>query len=164
MQQVIVKSEGAAMHAASLRDPNSAMSFPVRSVIEGGLAIPAVRYIEALSMREPLLRSFCENVMRDCDILAMPVSVSTAPVHASQDSLQSEAIDRAFSQLATMTRFANYLGVPALSVPAGVDADGLPGAIQLVARPFEESAIMRLAATFERLRGPIDYPLQQSLD
>ena len=159
MQQVIVKSEGAAMHEASLRDPASAMSFPVRSVIEGGLEIPAVRYVEALSLRETLLRDFCETVMKDCDVLAMPVSMPTAPIYAPQGELESEAIDRAFSQMATMTRFANYLGIPALSVPTGVEVNGLPGAIQFVGRPFEESVILNVAALFEELRGPIDYPL-----
>ena len=163
MQQIIVKSEGAAMHETSLRNPDSAMSYPVRSVIEGGLEIPAIRYIEALSLREPLLRDFCESIFSDCDVLAMPVSMPAAPVYAPQNELQSEAIDRAFSQLATMTRFANYLGIPALSIPTGIDENGLPGAIQFIGRPFDESAILRVATSFEQLRGPIDYPLQQSL-
>jgi len=158
LQQVVVKSEGAAMHGRALRDNDPRMSHAVRSVIEGGLEIPAVRYIEALSMRGSLLQSFATNVMGEIDVLAMPVSVPTAPLFEPQNDLQANLIDEEFSRMATMTRFANYLGVPAISLPTGVDTRGMPTAIQLVGRPFEESLLLQTAAHYESLRGAINYP------
>jgi aspartyl-tRNA(Asn)/glutamyl-tRNA(Gln) amidotransferase subunit A len=158
LQQVLVKSEGAAMHERALRNNDPCMSHAVRSVIEGGLEIPAVRYIEALSLRPQLLQSFIEEVMGEIDLLIMPVSLPVAPAFISTDALQAREVDRAFSQVATMTRFANYLGLPAISIPSGCDSNGLPTAIQLVARPFEESLLLSTAAHFESLCPALHYP------
>ena len=162
MQQVLVKSEGAAMHGRALRNGDPKLSYAVRSVIEGGLDIPAVRYIEALSLRPGLVQSFIETVLGEADLLLMPVSLPSAPPFSPQDELEARDIDLAFSQMATMTRFANYLGLPAISIPSGCDSNGLPTAIQLVGRPFEESLLLSTAAHFESLHSPMTYPEQNS--
>ena len=158
LQQVLVKSEGAAMHEQALRNNDPGMSHAVRSVIEGGLDILAVRYIEALSLRPQMLQTFLEEVMGEVDLLLMPVSLPVAPAFVSTDALQAREVDRAFSQIATMTRFANYLGLPAISIPSGCDSNGLPTAIQLVARPFAESLLLSTAAHFESLCPTLHYP------
>ncbi len=46
----------------------------------------------------------------------------------------------------------NVAGWPAMTVPTGVGADGLPRAVQLVTRPGGEATLLGLAATLERLR------------
>ena len=53
-----------------------------------------------------------------------------------------------------LTRFStpgNLLGVPALSVPAGYDANGLPIGVQLIAGPWEEGRLLRVARAVERV-------------
>ena len=47
----------------------------------------------------------------------------------------------------------NFTGQPALSLPMGFDADGLPLSVQLVARPDDEATILALAAQLEGMRG-----------
>ena len=50
-------------------------------------------------------------------------------------------------------------GLPAIVVPVGVHpADGLPLAIEMLGRPFSEPALIRLAAAYERARGPRPLP------
>jgi aspartyl-tRNA(Asn)/glutamyl-tRNA(Gln) amidotransferase subunit A len=44
----------------------------------------------------------------------------------------------------------NLTGNPAISLPCGFDAAGMPLAIQLIARPGEDAALLRAAAAFER--------------
>jgi aspartyl-tRNA(Asn)/glutamyl-tRNA(Gln) amidotransferase subunit A len=51
------------------------------------------------------------------------------------------------------TRPINYLGLPALSVPAGFTGDGLPFGAQLVGRPFDEATLFRAGAAFEHETG-----------
>jgi amidase len=46
----------------------------------------------------------------------------------------------------------NFTGQPAASVPAGFDADGIPTAVQLVARPDDEATLFALAAQLEQAR------------
>lgn len=50
----------------------------------------------------------------------------------------------------------NVTGQPAMSVPAGLTEDGLPLAVQLVARPGEEALLLALAAQLERVTGFAD--------
>ena len=46
----------------------------------------------------------------------------------------------------------NLTGNPAVSLPCGIDADGMPVAIQLIARPGADAELLRVAAAFERER------------
>jgi amidase len=53
----------------------------------------------------------------------------------------------------------NYVGNPAMSVPMGFTADGLPLAVQIVGRPNDEAALLSLAAQLEAERGwPAERP------
>lgn len=49
------------------------------------------------------------------------------------------------------TMFANYFGVPAISVPCGVDSRGLPVGLQIVGKPRDEGTVLRLAREFDIL-------------
>jgi len=46
----------------------------------------------------------------------------------------------------------NYSGQPAISVPAGWTASGLPVGLQIIGRRLEDALVLRAAATFEQLR------------
>ena len=48
------------------------------------------------------------------------------------------------------TSAANLLGLCAISQPAGFTHDGLPIGLQLIARPFEEARLLRLALAYEQ--------------
>jgi aspartyl-tRNA(Asn)/glutamyl-tRNA(Gln) amidotransferase subunit A len=47
----------------------------------------------------------------------------------------------------------NVTGNPAMSMPAGFSASGLPLSVQIVGRPFDEPMVLRIGATLERLLG-----------
>ena len=49
-------------------------------------------------------------------------------------------------------------GLPAIVVPAGLHPDGLPLAIEILGRPFSEATLIRIAAVYERARGPREVP------
>jgi aspartyl-tRNA(Asn)/glutamyl-tRNA(Gln) amidotransferase subunit A len=48
---------------------------------------------------------------------------------------------------------ASLVGVPAVAVPSGLDAQGLPLSLQIMGRPFEEATVFRAARAFERQVG-----------
>jgi aspartyl-tRNA(Asn)/glutamyl-tRNA(Gln) amidotransferase subunit A len=55
-----------------------------------------------------------------------------------------------FMALSANTRPFNYLGLPAISIPCGFDANGLPIGLQLAGRPFAEARLLRLADAYQR--------------
>jgi aspartyl-tRNA(Asn)/glutamyl-tRNA(Gln) amidotransferase subunit A len=72
------------------------------------------------------------------------------PTIAETDVGGSPALGAMLYAMTRNTRPINYLGLPALSVPAGFTANGLPFGVQLVGRPFDERLLFRLGRAFER--------------
>ena len=62
-------------------------------------------------------------------------------------------IDEATSPLSRLTRTANYIDLPAISVPCGLSGDGLPVGLQILGRPREEATVVAVGAAFERISG-----------
>lgn len=80
------------------------------------------------------------------DALVYPVKSLGAPLVGSSDDGER---DNPTSAIA---------GLPAVVLPAGLDPDGLPIALELMGRPFTESRLLQLAAAYERVRGPRPTP------
>ena len=78
---------------------------------------------------------------REVDALVLPTTNGSIPTVK-----QAEGNPLALS--AENTMFANYFGLPAISVPSGFDAKGLPLALQIVGRPWEDGTVLELANTF----------------
>lgn len=82
-----------------------------------------------------------------CDLFLLPVTRSVAP------RLEDLAVK--MGAASDFTRLANYLDLAALSLPIGLAAEGLPVALQIMARPGAEPELFHLASTLERkLRQP----------
>ncbi len=77
----------------------------------------------------------------DVDVLVLPTMNSTVPT-VKQAQANPVALP------AENTLFANYFGLPAISVPSGFDAQGLPLGLQIVGRPWEDGTVLELAHTF----------------
>ena len=150
LSRALVYSEAAAAHAHWLRTRAADYSPQVRARIATGIAIPAPIYLEALQMRTGLLRTFVEGVYAHCDVLATPTLALPVPTLAATDVGGDPSMWRVIASLVRCTAPFNYLGVPALSVPVGPTASGLPAALQLVGRPFAESTLLRVAAAYQR--------------
>jgi amidase len=54
--------------------------------------------------------------------------------------------------------YISVLGHPAISVPCGITADGLPVGLQIVARAGDDWGLLQMAAAFEAARGPFAAP------
>ena len=48
---------------------------------------------------------------------------------------------------------ANLAGLPGMSVPAGLDAEGLPLGLQLIGRAFDEETVLRAGRVIEHAAG-----------
>ena len=64
-----------------------------------------------------------------------------------------DTVDETTSPLSRLTRAANYLDLPAITVPCGLTAEGLPAGLQIMGRPRDEAGVVALGAAFERVSG-----------
>ncbi len=103
-------------------------------------------YLKAMKVRTLIRRDF-EAAFEDCDVLAMPVS----PTTAFEVGARSEPLAMYLSDILTIS--ANLAGLPAISLPCGLDSGGLPVGLQMVAPPLAEQTMLRAAAAYEALSG-----------
>ena len=73
LAQIVLRSEAAAVHEEWLRTRPEEYSVYVRSELQNGLLIPAVRYLEAQRLRESVLAEICESVFEKVDVLHAPI-------------------------------------------------------------------------------------------
>lgn len=146
-----LSAEAATIHRKWLRDRPEDYGALVRRRIEFGLYQPATRYIEALTLRDGIVRDYCNAAFADCDVLLTPTAPITAPLLSDVDVGDSEKMPALVLLLSRCTRPISYLGLPAISVPCGFDSAGLPIAFQLIGRPFSEPTLCRLGHAYQQL-------------
>jgi aspartyl-tRNA(Asn)/glutamyl-tRNA(Gln) amidotransferase subunit A len=101
-------------------------------------------YLKAQQVRTLILRDY-DEAFKAVDVVAMPTS-PTPPFkigEKTEDPLAMYLAD-------VFTVSANLAGLPAISVPCGFTASRLPIGLQLTGRPFDESALLRIADAYER--------------
>ena len=150
LSHVVGRAESAAVHAVILRERPQELGSVVRSRLELGVGIPAVEYLQALRLRARLTREFVADVFSRVDVLLTPVIPEPPPRLAEVTAGDDAAVVERMGRFSRFTRPFNGLGLPALSVPAGVSRAGLPLAIQLVARPFDEATLLRVGHGYEQ--------------
>jgi aspartyl-tRNA(Asn)/glutamyl-tRNA(Gln) amidotransferase subunit A len=157
LSRAVVYAEATALHGQALRQVGARYTPQVRLRASTGLGIPAPLYLEALQWRLPVLRQFVEQVFSRCDVLQTPTIPIPVPRRDETDVGAGPALWELLAQLVRCTAPFNYLGLPAISVPAGLDSRGLPIGAQYVARPFAEAMLLRVAAVQQR-EAPLPLP------
>lgn len=142
--------EAAAIHRDLMTTRPADYSRNLFERTEPGFHIPAVRYLEALSLRPKILAEFSAATLAHCDALFVPAIGPVLPTRAETDTEAGVPLAFAHNRLIRCTRPFNYLGLPALSVPCGFTAGTLPAGFQLAGRPFDEITLFRLGHAFQQ--------------
>jgi aspartyl-tRNA(Asn)/glutamyl-tRNA(Gln) amidotransferase subunit A len=153
LSRAVVYAEATGLHAPMLRASADDYSAQVRLRASTGLGIAAPVYWAALRLRLPILEQFVRQVFGQCEALFTPTIPIRVPRRDATDVGAGQALWPILSQLVRCTAPFNYLGVPAITVPAGWDESGLPVGAQFVARPFAEPVLLRLAAASQACGG-----------
>lgn len=148
---LVLSVEAATLHRSWLTSRPHDYADQVRARIEPGLFYPATRYVEALALRGPLAREWIETVIGDADCALLPAIPIPVPTIAETTTGAPADIAAVIGRVTHNTRAVNYLGLPALAVPCGFTANGLPVAFQLVGRPWSEPLLLRIADAFQRV-------------
>jgi amidase len=108
-------------------------------------------YAKAQNVRPTFIKAY-DEALSDVDVLVMPTCLMTGPknhrpttyMEALEDDLMMGA-----SRASLNTQLFNYTGHPALALPVGKSAAGLPASMQLVGRFFDDPLLMRVAYAYE---------------
>ncbi len=104
-------------------------------------------YLRAQKVRALILKDFTD-VFQTVDALLTPTAPSAA---FAQGEKMDDPVKMYLNDVFTVP--ANLAGVPAASVPAGLDANGLPLGLQVITRSFDEATMFAVAAALERAAG-----------
>ena len=115
-------------------------NFPpkIKIRIEQGFTIPGHRYVEAVRHRLSFQKKM-SAILSSVDVAIMPIASTTAPDGLS--STGSSIFNRPWT----------YTGFPALSLPSGLDAKGLPFAVQMAGLPLADDHLLSVASWCERV-------------
>ncbi len=149
LSRAVVYSEATALHASRLRRHAASYTPQVRLRASLGLAIPSTLHLEALQSRLDLVEEIHREVFSRCDVLMTPTLPIRVPRRDETDVGAGADLWPILGRLVRCTAPFNYLGLPALSMPAGFDDRGLPIGMHLVAAPFAETTLLRAAAVHE---------------
>lgn len=127
----------------------------VLAVLDQGRLLPATDYVNAQRLRRMFQAEF-RKLWAQVDCLFTPTTPITAPpIGEATVEIRGRAEDVRLASTRFVRGF-NVLGVPALSIPCGSGARGLPIGLQIVGGPFTEARLMRVAQAI--LPGPVPAP------
>ncbi len=148
---IISSAELYVVHEKDLKTRPEGFSRMLRERVMGGVFLRAEHYVQALRWRTELARTLLAPFAR-YDLLATAGWLSTA------DAADPQTSDF-FRALRLVTMPFSLAGNPAMVLPCGFSAEGLPLSLQLAGRPFDEATVYRCGDAYQRatqwhLRAP----------
>jgi aspartyl-tRNA(Asn)/glutamyl-tRNA(Gln) amidotransferase subunit A len=126
-------------------------------VAQAGASIPASAFVEALLYQRNALAATMARFHARFDLLLTP----TMPLPAFEAGRLTPAHGRygdVWTRWSPFTYPFNLTQQPAISVPSGLTRQGLPTGLQIVGAFGADALVLRVAAAFERARGPLGSP------
>jgi aspartyl-tRNA(Asn)/glutamyl-tRNA(Gln) amidotransferase subunit A len=121
----------------------------VRNRIAAGANVSAHRFLAGLDVRKRLLAEF-DAVFQEVDAIVAPTLPVAAPLIGAETMQLNGELVGVRPAVVGHARPANFAGLPAISVPCGFTAAGLPVGLQLIGRAFDEVTLLRIAYSYER--------------
>ena len=145
---IALVAEGAASlekwHRTRARD----LGKDVLSRLNVGAAVTATQYLKALRFRRRVLENF-QKAFSKVDAIVTPQLPITAP-RIGQAGVSFGKVEEAVpAALTRFTRIYNLIGIPALSIPCGFSAEGMPIGLQIAGRPFDEETVLGIGCAYE---------------
>ena len=91
-------------------------------------------------------QAIASQAFNDIDILLLPTTTTTVPTVKDAGS-DPQALSP------NNTAFANYYGLPAITVLCGFDSKGLPLGLHMISKPWAENIVLRLAYEYQEVNG-----------
>ncbi|MDZ8087391.1 MAG: AtzE family amidohydrolase [Nostoc sp. DedQUE12b] len=153
---VITASEGANLHLDKLRLCPEDFDPATRDRFLAGALIPSNWYLQAQRFRRWYRDRFRE-VFQNVDVILAPTTPISAPLIGQQTMILDGEEILVRPHLGLFTQPLSFIGLPVLSVPIQCQ-NALPLGVQLIAAPYNEALILRVAAALEA-KGVVSAPV-----
>ncbi len=140
---LVTPADGAAFHRDRLAEHPEGFGADVRQRLETGRAFTSTDYVLARKTQSEMKHRM-GKFFREYDALLLPSTPITAPLIEGNDPV---------AQARPLTRYTapfNLTGLPAISLPCGLNDEGLPIGLQIVGGAWREAAVLRAARAWER--------------
>lgn len=141
----IVGGEASAFHHEWLKAYPGYYAADNRIFLLSGALTYAPQYVKAQQARRKIVEAF-DSAFKHVDIVLGPTIPITTPAFTQNWVKQNLEVIR---RCLPFTVPANLAGVPALSVPMGLDARGLPAGMQFIGQHLSEKALLQMAYAWE---------------
>jgi aspartyl-tRNA(Asn)/glutamyl-tRNA(Gln) amidotransferase subunit A len=145
---IAVLADAAAYHAVTLETMPERYTPSVRTRLEMGRYVLAEDYVRAQKGRE-VLRDEVDTALSEQDALVLPTLPIPAPLLGVNTITLGDREEPVRNLLLRLTQLFNLTGHPAVSMPCGRTAAGLPCGMQLVGARMQTGALMRVALACE---------------
>ncbi|MFN6482058.1 MULTISPECIES: AtzE family amidohydrolase [unclassified Nostoc] len=153
---VITASEGANLHWEKLRYRPEDFDPATRDRFLAGALIPSSWYLQAQRFRS-WYRDRIREVFQNVDVILAPTTPISAPLIGQQTMILDGDEILVRPHLGLFTQPLSFIGLPVLSVPVQ-RPNALPLGVQLIAAPYNEALILRVAAALE-VKGVVAAPI-----
>lgn len=142
----MMAADAAAYHLPDFRARPDDFSPYLRTMIGAGLAVSAVHYLDCQRAREVIRRQLLDG-FSEIDAYLLPTS--GVPMPLIQDA-PGDLAHLSGDGFAVYTGVFNLTGFPAMSIPCGFSATGMPVALQIAGRPFDEATVLQAGHAYEQ--------------
>jgi Asp-tRNA(Asn)/Glu-tRNA(Gln) amidotransferase A subunit family amidase len=147
---VLTLLQGEAYRAHAERIAEGVLDPVLTARLEKGSAISDANLASARETLAALRGTALDALLGRDEVLLLPVMLCETPRVAVCEPESPTFSPRALYALSALTRFANGLGLPVVTIPAGRDNNNMPIGVQLVARRGRDADLIAVASTIER--------------
>ena len=145
---LITMAEGASLHLDRLQTRHADYDPDVRDRLIAGAMIPGAWVTKAQKLR----RVYHDNVLKlfeTVDVILAPATPCRAP-RIGQQTMVLDGVEMPVRpNIGIFTQPISFIGLPVVSVPVWTEGEALPIGVQLIAAPWREDIVLRLAHHLE---------------
>jgi len=147
---LLIATEAAHVHKKTILDRPDMLNDQTLMRVLTGIFTSDDAYRRLQACRADFIARTLPDLFDKVDLFMAPVWPFALPTIKDSDVGANPDAAPLMQRIGHNTRPVNFLGLPAICLPIGFDANGLPLSVQLVGKPFSEALLLRVARAIER--------------